>query len=56
VSGNPAAAAGLHDRGRIAPGLRGDLVLLQPDTGAVVATLVAGQVAHMTAEGWGRLH
>lgn len=30
VSANPAAAAGLTDRGRIAPGLRADLVRLRP--------------------------
>ena len=55
VSGNPARAARLHDRGRIAPGLRADLVLLEERTGAVVATLVGGQVAHMTAAGWARV-
>jgi alpha-D-ribose 1-methylphosphonate 5-triphosphate diphosphatase len=55
VSENPAAAGLLPDRGRIEPGLRADLVLIEPDTGAVVATLVGGEVAHMTREGWGRL-
>jgi alpha-D-ribose 1-methylphosphonate 5-triphosphate diphosphatase len=30
VSAGPAAAAGLHDRGRIAPGLLADLVLVEP--------------------------
>lgn len=40
VSGNPAKAAGLGDRGRIAPGLRGDIVLVdgaadRPDIRAV---------------------
>lgn len=55
VSANPAAAGLLHDRGRIAPGLRADLVLVEPGNGAVVATLVAGQVAHITSAGWARL-
>ncbi len=55
ISANPAAAAGLVDRGRIAEGLRADLVVLEPGTGAVVATVVAGRVAHLSAEGWGRL-
>lgn len=31
VSANPAAAAGLHDRGSIAPGKRADLVLVERD-------------------------
>ena len=55
VSANPAAAAGLHDRGRIGEGLRADLVVLAPETGAVVATVAGGRVAHLSAEGWGRL-
>ncbi len=46
VSANPAAALGLHDRGRIAPGLRADLVLLDwPDQAAPapLCTFVAGR-------------
>ncbi|MBC7738124.1 MAG: alpha-D-ribose 1-methylphosphonate 5-triphosphate diphosphatase [Candidatus Saccharibacteria bacterium] len=46
VSANPAAAMGLTDRGRIAPGLRADLVLLDWPEGhapAPVRTWVAGQ-------------
>ena len=40
ISGNPAKAAGLDDRGLIAPGLRGDIVLVdgaadRPDIRAV---------------------
>jgi alpha-D-ribose 1-methylphosphonate 5-triphosphate diphosphatase len=49
VSGNAAAASGLSDRGRIAPGLRADLVLIDwPDGGhpAPVLTLREGRVAH----------
>ena len=49
VSTNAARAAGLHDRGRIAPGQRADLVLLDAsDDGApfVVATVVAGRLVH----------
>ena len=45
VSANPAEAAGLTDRGRIAPGLRGDLVLVDPDRRAPVATFAAGELA-----------
>ena len=56
VSTNPAAAAGLADRGRIAPGQRADLVLVDPNGGAprAVATVVAGRVVHLAASGWGR--
>lgn len=57
VAAHPAAAGGLDDRGRIAPGLRADLALVDA-TGAaprLVATIVAGVPAHLTAEGWARL-
>lgn len=43
VSSNPAAALGLADRGRIAPGLRGDLALTTPD-GALAACFVGGEL------------
>ena len=55
VSGNPAAAAGLGDRGDIALGKRADLVLVEPESGAVVATIVGGEVAYLGREGFGRL-
>jgi len=57
VSTNPAAAGGLHDRGTLAPGQRGDVVLVAEDGGVprLLATIVAGQVAHLTAEGAARL-
>jgi alpha-D-ribose 1-methylphosphonate 5-triphosphate diphosphatase len=45
VSTNPAAAAGLADRGRIAPGLRGDIVVVDPAGRAPVASFVAGRLA-----------
>ena len=41
VSANPARAAGLADRGRIAPGARADAALLDPESGEVVATVAA---------------
>lgn len=57
ISENPAVAAGLADRGRIAPGLRADLVLVSPDPAPrVVATIAGGRMAHLTAEGAARLH
>jgi N-acetylglucosamine-6-phosphate deacetylase len=39
---NPARLLGLHDRGRVAPGTRADLVALDPDTLAVRAVWMAG--------------
>jgi alpha-D-ribose 1-methylphosphonate 5-triphosphate diphosphatase len=56
ISANPAAAAGLHDRGTIAPGLRADLVLVEPGSGAILATVAGGRVAHLTGSAWERLH
>jgi alpha-D-ribose 1-methylphosphonate 5-triphosphate diphosphatase len=57
ISANPAAAAGLHDRGRIEPGRRADLVIVA-DTPAphVVATIAGGRIAYLSAEGASRLH
>lgn len=57
VSANPAAAGGLGDRGRIAAGLRGDLVLVDASLPAprLVATIAQGGVAYLAAEGWARL-
>lgn len=57
VSGNAAAAGGLGDRGVIAPGKRGDLVLVDGSGPAprLVGTIVGGVPAHLTAEGWGRI-
>jgi N-acetylglucosamine-6-phosphate deacetylase len=45
VTSAPAAVLRLTDRGVIAPGAVGDVVLLDPD-GGVVATVVGGTVAH----------
>lgn len=44
VAESPARALGLHDRGRIAPGLRGDLALVTPQ-GALVAVFLGGEPA-----------
>ena len=49
IAANPAAASGLTDRGRIAPGLRADLTLIDWPAGGTPAprlTLVAGKVAY----------
>ena len=44
VSANPADALGLRDRGRIAPGLRGDVSLVSPE-GRLAAVFLAGHLA-----------
>lgn len=54
VSANPAAALGLHDRGRIAPGLRADLLLATPE-GAAVAVLAGGELAWLAPGAAARL-
>ncbi len=57
VSANPAAAAGLGDRGRNAPGLRGDVLAVE-DRGGVphlVAAFAEGRIAWMGPEGQARL-
>lgn len=43
VSANPAEVAGLADRGRLSPGLRGDVIALCPQTRRVRAVFVAGR-------------
>ena len=55
ISANPAAAAGLTDRGAIAPGLRGDIVLVDPAVPRVVATIAHGRMAFLAADGISRL-
>ena len=55
ISANPARAAGLRDRGTIEVGKRADLVVADPATSLVVATIVRGSIAHLTATGAGRL-
>jgi alpha-D-ribose 1-methylphosphonate 5-triphosphate diphosphatase len=56
ISANP-AAAGLHDRGRIEPGRRADLVVVAADPAPhVVATIAGGGIAYLSAEGASRLH
>ena len=52
VSGGPAEAAGLPDRGRIEAGARADLVVVEPPAGGrparVRAVVVAGRLASLT--------
>jgi alpha-D-ribose 1-methylphosphonate 5-triphosphate diphosphatase len=55
ISGNPARAAGLADRGAVEEGLRADLVLVDPARPQVIATIVGGHIGYLTAEGAARL-
>jgi alpha-D-ribose 1-methylphosphonate 5-triphosphate diphosphatase len=55
VSANPAAAAGLADRGTLAPGQRGDVVVVDPAGPAVVAVFTQGELAQLGAGGAARL-
>ncbi|MBP0465981.1 amidohydrolase family protein [Roseomonas sp. PWR1] len=45
VSANPAEACGLADRGRLAPGMRGDVVVVDPARPAPVAVFAGGELA-----------
>ena len=56
ISANPAAAAGLTDRGRIEIGKRADIVVVDPARSRAVATVTQGRIAHVTAAGASRLH
>ncbi len=55
ISANPAKAAGLTDRGTIETGKRADVVLLDPASGGIVATIAQGRIAYLTSAGAGRL-
>ena len=57
ASANPAAAAGLADRGSLTPGQRADIILVAQDPApGVVATVTGGRIAYLSAEGAERLH
>jgi alpha-D-ribose 1-methylphosphonate 5-triphosphate diphosphatase len=55
VSRNPAMASGLADRGAITEGLRGDVIVVDAKRRTLVATIVAGRIAHLNQDGWARL-
>jgi alpha-D-ribose 1-methylphosphonate 5-triphosphate diphosphatase len=57
ISTNPAAAAGLGDRGTIAPGKRADLLVVDARgaTPRLVATIAGGRMGWLSAAGWERL-
>ncbi|TKT73565.1 alpha-D-ribose 1-methylphosphonate 5-triphosphate diphosphatase [Afipia massiliensis] len=51
VSGAPAKATGLHDRGQIAAGKRADIILVdacEPRRPRVVAVITGGRIVHLT--------
>ncbi|EGP07891.1 metal-dependent hydrolase [Bradyrhizobiaceae bacterium SG-6C] len=51
VSGAPAAATGLRDRGEIAPGKRADIILVdaqEPLRPRVIAAMTEGRIVHLT--------
>jgi len=48
VSRGPARVLGLSDRGDLEPGQRTDLIVLDPATRRVAATIAGGQVAYMS--------
>lgn len=48
LSAGPAQMLGLTDRGTLEPGKRADLIVVDPTTRRVEATIVAGRVAHLT--------
>jgi alpha-D-ribose 1-methylphosphonate 5-triphosphate diphosphatase len=50
ISTTPARIMGLADRGRLAAGLRADLVAMNAVTRRVEMTLSAGRVAHLSGE------
>ena len=54
VSSRPAEILRLPDRGRLEPGLRADLVVIQPETGEIQATICAGRLTHLSGEAAGR--
>ena len=54
VSEGPARLLGLSDRGRLEPGLRADLVILDADTRRVAATMAAGRFSYLSGDIAGR--
>lgn len=50
ISAGPARMLGLDDRGRLEPGMRADLVVLDAVTRDICATLSRGQVTYMKGE------
>ncbi len=50
VSEGPARVLGLRDRGRLSPGMRADLVILEAGSGRVAATMAGGRFSYLCGE------
>ena len=50
ISEGPARLLGLEDRGRLEPGMRADLVVLDGETGRVGATIAGGRVSFLSGD------
>lgn len=48
ISTNPARILGLSDRGKLGPGQRADVLLLDPESGQVAASFAQGRLVHAT--------
>lgn len=55
ISTRPARIMGLVDRGTLAPGQRADLVIVNPRTRAIEATIAGGRLAYLAGEAGARL-
>lgn len=50
ISTNPAAILHMADRGRLDPGLRADMVIVNAESRAVEATICGGRLVHLSGE------
>ena len=48
ISSGPARVLRMADRGRVADGLRADLVVMDPDTREISATIAGGRLSHLS--------
>jgi alpha-D-ribose 1-methylphosphonate 5-triphosphate diphosphatase len=55
ISTRPAHIMGLADRGQLVPGQRADLVVLNPNTRRIEATIAGGQIAFASGQAAARL-
>jgi alpha-D-ribose 1-methylphosphonate 5-triphosphate diphosphatase len=55
ISTRPAEIMGLSDRGQLVPGQRADLVVLNPNTRRIEATIAGGQIAFASGQAAARL-
>ncbi len=50
ISGRAAGVLGMHDRGQLVPGQRADLVVIDPKTRDVCATMAGGRITYLRGE------